>query len=309
MSLVPIQRLREYASYLLVRVFVCVAQTLRMETCWALSRLAAKICTDFVPLRRAVIEENLRLAYPHLDAAARRRMTRRMWEHLFLMAAEVVHAPRKVHDTNWRDFFVLKRSNEVVEMFLDDRPTIFVAAHFGNFELGGDILALLGFPPHSIARTLDNPYLNAYITRFRRRKGQALIPKKGGYDDIVRLLSEGEIMGFLADQYAGAKGCWVNFFGRPASAHKAIALLALEHDARVAVGYCRRLDRPMRFEVNLIDILDVRQAQEARGVRELTQWYTSRLEQAIRLSPDQYWWVHRRWKDNRPAKKSRRLAS
>jgi len=106
-------------------------------------------------------------------------------------------------------------------------------------------------------------------------------------------------MALLADQHAGPKGCWVQFFGRPASAHKAIALLSLDHDAPVAVVCCqRRLERPLQFEMRLVAMLDPRDLDSrGDGIRELTQRYTSRLEEMIRTAPEQYWWLHRRWRE------------
>jgi KDO2-lipid IV(A) lauroyltransferase len=81
-------------------------------------------------------------------------------------------------------------------------------------------------------------------------------------------------------------------------------LLALEHDAPIAVCYARRLDRPMYFEMVVADIIDPRDTDgQVATVKELTQWYTHKLEEAIRENPEQYWWVHRRWKDTRPKKK------
>ena len=117
-------------------------------------------------------------------------------------------------------------------------------------------------------------------------------------------------MAFLADQYAGEKGCWVEFFGRPASAYKAIALLALEHDAPVAVCYARRLGQPMQFEmVAPRHGRSPRRPADVGTVRDMTQWYTSQLEQAIRTAPEQYWWVHRRWKRRRARRQRKRKAA
>ena len=116
-------------------------------------------------------------------------------------------------------------------------------------------------------------------------------------------------MTFLADQYAGAKGCWVEFFGRPASAHKAIALLALDNDARMTVATARRLDRPMRFELISYAMTDPHEAGSSLSTTgDLTQWYTTRLEELIRLAPHQYWWLHRRWKDTRPKHREKKAA-
>ena len=103
-----------------------------------------------------------------------------------------------------------------------------------------------------------------------------MIPKNGGYDQIVEVLARGGTMTFLADQYAGPKGCWVEFFGRPASAHKAIALLALDNNARMSVCAVRRLGRPMQFELLNHESIDPHEVGNCLGtVRELTQWYTT----------------------------------
>jgi KDO2-lipid IV(A) lauroyltransferase len=86
--------------------------------------------------------------------------------------------------------------------------------------------------------------------------------------------------------------------------------LALESDAPVVVSYARRLDRPMRFELAAPAIADPRDAgDELSGVRELTQWYTSHLEEIIRRDPEQYWWIHRRWKDTRRKRRRPRKAA
>ena len=235
-----------------------------------------------------------------------------MWEHLVLFAAEVAHAPRKIHETNWREFVELRDCDRLVRVALGERASMVVSAHFGNFELGGVLLGILGFPTHTVARTLDNPYLDAYMNRFRGASGQKMVPKQGGYDQIVRVLGGGGMMAFLADQYAGIKGCWITFFGRPASAHKAIALLALDNDAYMMVGSTRRLDRPLHFENGERMASSIRAAPRRRksgSVKQLTQWYTSELEQLIRAAPQQYWWLHRRWKDHRPPGRRQRAAA
>ena len=113
-------------------------------------------------------------------------------------------------------------------------------------------------------------------------------------------------MTLLADQYAGRKGCWVEFFGRPASAHKAIALLALDNDCPVFVTSARRLDRPLRFELAIREVADPQQVREMGTIRDVTQWYTSHLEDMIRRTPEQYWWIHRRWKDTRKRRRSKK---
>jgi KDO2-lipid IV(A) lauroyltransferase len=304
-----VQRLRigDYLVYLVVRILICAVQAMRMETGQLVARRLAWLFTVALKIRSKVVDDNLLHAYPDLPPEGRRRLARQMWEHLFLLVMEVAHTPRKIHETNWRKHVKLTGEDVLVGLMLNDRPTIIVSGHFGNFEVGGYLLGVLGFPTFTVARKLDNPYLDAFVNRFRRATGQVIIPKKGGYDQILDVLEHNGTMLFLADQYAGVKECWVEFFNRPASVYKAIALLALHNDAPVAVSYSRRLDRPMHFELGTVGSADPREAgDEVGSIRRLTQWYTQKLEQVVRLAPEQYWWVHRRWKDPRPEKKNRR---
>jgi len=300
----------QYLGYLVVRVFVCALQSLRMETCQTLAAGLATFARDVLRIRRKVVEENLRLAFPELSDEQRRRLAWRMWEHLFILIVEIAHAPRKIHETNWRQFVRFKNNREFGRLLLNGRPLLMTSAHFGNFEMAGYILAILGFPTYAVARPLDNPFLDAFLNRFRGHTGQRLIPKKGGYEKIVEVLTSHGHMSFLADQYAGSKGCWIEFFGRPASAHKAIALFALNHDAPLMVGYAQRLEKPMRYELALEAFVDPRSGDDAvSSVPRLTQWYMSQFETIIRRAPEQYWWLHRRWKDNRPARRKLKQAA
>jgi KDO2-lipid IV(A) lauroyltransferase len=304
------QQIVDYLVYWVVRVFICLVQAVRIETGQRIARGLAWLFCDVLRIRAAVVDDNLAHAFPEMSAAERGGLARRMWEHLFLLVLEVAHTPRKIHGTNWRDYVRLVNEQQLIRDLFDDRPLLLVTAHLGNFEVGGYVLGILGFPTYTVARPLDNPYLDRFVERFRGGTGQKIIPKSGGYDQIVAVLAGGGVMSFLADQYAGPKGCWVEFFGRIASAHKAIALLALEHDARVSVSAVRRLDRPMRFELHNFVTIDPRERSASlTTVPELTQWYTARLEELIRRSPDQYWWLHRRWKDTREKKREKRAAA
>ncbi len=304
------QNIADVLVYLLVRTLICVVQTLRIETGQIVAGWVARLFCDVLRIREKVADENLAHAFPEMSAGERKRLRRRMWDHLFLLVLEVAHAPRKIHETNWRDYVTLRHEDDMVRMLVDGRPTVIVTAHFGNFEVGGYVLGILGFPTHTVARTLDNPYLDRFLGRFRRGTGQHMIPKSGGYDQIVEVLAGGGTMTFLADQSAGPKGCWIEFFGRPASAHKAIALLALDNDAPVAVTSVKRLGKPLHFEMRVAAAADPREmGDRLSGVHDLTQWYSSRLEEIICEAPEQYWWLHRRWKDTRQRRQRQKQAA
>jgi KDO2-lipid IV(A) lauroyltransferase len=261
-------------------------------------------------IRRRVIAENIGHAYPELSPQQRDRMALGMWRHLFLFAAEVAHTSRQIHSTNWKQKIAIQGAPTLVRLLLDDRAMVLVSAHYGNFEVCSYMMALFGYRMHAVARPLDNPYIDRWVGSFRASSGMTILSKLDDYQRMVEVLAQRGVIGFLADQYGGDKGCWVRFFGREASAHKAIALFSLHHDAPLVVGGCRRIGGPLEYELALEAVADPRSAgPEVAGVRELTQWYTSHLEQIIRRAPEQYWWLHRRWKDYRVEKARRRLAA
>jgi KDO2-lipid IV(A) lauroyltransferase len=161
-----------------------------------------------------------------------------------------------------------------------------------------------------IARDLENPLLQRWFLDFRQATGHSLISKKGCFDDIMTTLAQGGRIALLADQDAGRGGVFVDFFGRPASTPKTIALMALQYDALILVGYARRQAEPapwVRFELGCEEIIDPREIQSADPIREITQRYTSALERLVRQAPDQYFWVHKRWRSQPGQRKQRRL--
>ena len=299
-----VQTIGHLLVYVLIRVVVCIIQALRIETCEVLAGVLAWLANDVLRVRQGVVDENLRHAFPEMTDADRRRVGRCMWRHLVLMACEIAHAPRKIHRTNWHRYVTIEQRRELLRFLLDARPTALVSGHFGNFELGGFITGLLGFPTFTVARPLDNPYLDRFLNRFRGVHGQFILPKQGSASQIQAILEAGHAITLLGDQSAGPKGCWVEFFGRPASCHKAIALFTLASGAPMLVVYAMRT-RPLHFVVGLAGVADPGiPASHFSGVPALTRWYNERLESAIRLAPEQYWWVHRRWKDTRPVRRS-----
>lgn len=290
--------------YLVVRLAVCFVQALRLETCETLARGLAIIAADVLCLRSRVVHENLQQVFPEMSLQQRQRIIRRMWAHLILMACEIMHAPRKIHRQNWHQHVTIDQKRTFVRYLLDPRPTLIVSGHFGNFEMGGYITGLLGFPTFTVARTLDNPYLDRYVNRFRAANGQYIVDKDGSAIQLDRILAAGDTLSLLGDQHAGPKGVWVDFCGRPASCHKAIALFTLTSRAPMLVAYSLRAGRPLHFQVGLSGLVDPEALpDELSGVKPLTQWYNARLETMIRSAPEQYWWLHRRWKEPPPGRR------
>jgi KDO2-lipid IV(A) lauroyltransferase len=302
----------DYLVYLIVRIVVAFAQMLTIEQSYALASCLAWAIYHVDVRHRKVALENLTHAFgDRLSDAERDRIVRGVYRHFCRMLMEILHTPRKLHLTNWRDWVVLVGHEPIMDQLISgSRPMIFLTGHYGNWELAGYMFGLFGFPTASVARTLDNPYLERYLRWFRERTGQTLIPKTGGYQQMIEVLQGNRVLSFLADQDAGQRGLYVDFFGRPASTHKAIALLAIEHQAPVVVGVARRIGPGFRYEIRCEDIIDPAELEgSADDVRLLTQRFTSALEHLVRQDPTQYLWLHRRWKHQPSPKVKLRTAA
>ncbi|MCC9607817.1 lysophospholipid acyltransferase family protein [Blastopirellula sp. JC732] len=299
----------DYLVYVAVRLTICIVQAIPLDRCAAIARFLAWLVSDVLKIRAKLLDSNLRHAFPEMSAAERKKLARRTWRHLLLMVCEIAHAPRKIHETNWRDYVDLKNADDKIRLLLSKRPVVILLGHLGNFEMMGYIAGILGFPTYTVARPLDNQFLHDFVQRFRGATGQFILPKQGSANFIEKTLQSGGTLGLLCDQNAGPKGCWVEFMGRPASCHKAISLFSMGSGAPLVMSYFRRTDRPMHFEMGIQGIYDPATADPQLGVKELAMWYNSHLEAMIRRNPDQYWWIHNRWRDDRPQKQKKTPAA
>ena len=242
---------------------------------------------------------NLRRSFPAMSEAQLHRMAKRSMQALCLLAIEVLFTTRLIRvDTFTRYIVFGEKFREALGLMLKrDQGMIMLTGHYGNWEILGYVLATLGFPTVSVARPLDNPYVSEFVFGVRERTGQRIIAKKGATEEIVDVLEKNGVVGFIADQNAGPKGIFVDFFGRKASTYKSIALLAMQYEVPVVIGYARRVHDDFRFEVGCQDIIYPHDWKDERDpLRYVTQRYTKAIEDFVRKDPGQYLWVHRRWK-------------
>ncbi len=303
-------RLADYTIYLVVRLLVCLIQALSLNAARRTAGFLAWLAYRLDRRHREVALDNLRRAYPgRYTEADLHQLVRAVYRHFFAVLVEIVHIPRRLHTENWRDHIELVGGRQIVECLLSGRPLLIVTGHFGNWEMAGYALGLLGFRTYAIARTLDNPYLNAFLLRFREKTGQTILDKERDFARIEEVLRAGGAIATLADQDAGQRGQFVEFFGRPASTHKAVALLALEHGATMAVTGTPRVAEPMEYQIITADVIHPEEYEgNADAVRGITQRFTAALERLVRLFPEQYFWLHRRWK-HQPKVRGKKLAA
>ncbi|NLH16827.1 MAG: lipid A biosynthesis acyltransferase [Phycisphaerae bacterium] len=251
--------------------------------------------------------DNLQVSFPDRDQDWCQQVGRRSFEQLVMLVMDVLFTPRLVHKENWKDYAKFHDIEQTKWRMKSGPGMILVTAHYGNFEIVGYMLGLFGFDIYSVARPLDNPFINRWLYGVRQRRGQKIVDKKGATEQMETILTQGSTLGFIADQDAGKKGLFVDFFGRKASTYKSIGLLAIQYNLPVCVGYSRRRGNDFFFDLCASRmILPEEWADKDNPLLWLTQEYTAAIEAFIREDPTQYWWIHRRWK-TRPKEERRAL--
>jgi KDO2-lipid IV(A) lauroyltransferase len=173
----------------------------------------------------------------------------------------------------------------------------------GNWELAGSTIALSGYPISSIARALDNPLLNRLVTSVRCRSGQRIIEKKQPQRSLLQVIKNGHFLGVISDQHAGRDGEVITFLGQPASTVRTPALLHLRyHCPMLVVLDIRAQNRPFH-RVLVIPLPSFVESEKKNSsarlktkVNQIVRTFSGVLEQYIRKHPEQWLWVHRRWR-------------
>jgi KDO2-lipid IV(A) lauroyltransferase len=286
-------------AYLAFRLVSTALHSLPIETNLRAARHVADFAYRVDRKHRERALANLGRAMPDLSPRQREKIARESMQELAMFFVETMFTTRKVRIDTWARHIELGgRLGETVGLLMKrNQGLIMLTAHYGNFEILGYLLATLGFPTASVARPLDNPYISEWIFGVREKMGQRIIVKKGATEEVTDELDKNGVVSFVADQNAGSKGIFVDFFGRKASTYKSIGLVAMTYNVPVVIGYAKRLSDRFQFYCGVEDIIYPDEWKDQDDpLRYITQRYTAAIESFVRKDPAQYWWVHRRWK-------------
>lgn len=249
------------------------------------------------PQRRAVARQNLALAFGR-DRTAEEldRLCRRSFQHLGMMLVEActfLFAPRAFFRSQVR----VEGFEHLKSAMAQGRGALLLTAHFGNWELLAVAHWLSGYPLSVVVRPLDSPFLDRLAARFRERSGAELIPKWRALPAVLDALRRQRMVAFLLDQNAlRREGVFVQFFGRPASTSKSLALLALRTGAPVVPIFIHREPDGGHRAVIEPEIPPPRTGDRDKDIAAYTAAFTRCVEDTIRRRPEQWFWVHRRWR-------------
>ncbi|MAE67189.1 MAG: lipid A biosynthesis acyltransferase [Phycisphaeraceae bacterium] len=285
-----------WAEYLAARTGIAALTCMNVEGNLALAEALGRLLYRCDRRHRERARDHLRIAFPDMSGGQIGLLARRSFEHFVKLAIEVCHAPRMLNAASWPDRVHLNPMAQAIELFCSSRPFLMVTGHLGNWEVLGYQLALLGVPISAIARPLDNPMIGRWLFGIRQQRGMRIITKWGAAERMPRELDAGRSLGFIADQNAGDRGTFVPFFGQLASAQKSIGLLALQRNLPIVCGYAYRTG-PLRFEIGTSDVIYPDDWQSAVDpLYYVTARYTHAIERMAASRPEQYLWMHRRWR-------------
>jgi len=293
----PITR---WAQYLLIRAAGFLLSLGRLGSNLRLMETIGRLGYRVDGRRRRRILTNLRCAFPELTEDQREHIAVRSLGHFMKIVAEAAVTPRILHADTWPSHVAFDHMGETLKHLNAGKPAIVLTGHVGNWEMLGSINALMGYPIEALARPLDNPLINRWLMGVRERRGLRIITKFDATERMVEVLQQGGGLGFVADQNAGPKGVFVPFFNRLASTYKSIGLLAITQQVPVICGHARRVStpfRPFHYEISTVDIIHPRDwANQPDPLFYVTARYTHAIETMVRRAPEQYLWMHRRWK-------------
>ena len=250
----------------------------------------------FSPKQRLIALHNLARAFPEKPLPELIAIAKGAYRNIGIMAAEFFEIPY-INRNNIQRYMDVEGIVHLEEALKRNKGVLSIVAHFGNWEMMTAAVPAAAEPMHIIYRPLDNAILENLITWVRTSNGNAMIAKEGAVLKSARLLARNKIIGILIDQnMAATEGTFVNFFNRPACTTVSLAFLAMKTGAPVIPAFMIRMnDGRYKFliqpAVELINTGDIRRDMIAN-----TQKFTDIIEEIVRQYPDQYFWVHQRWK-------------
>ena len=245
-------------------------------------------------------ERNLEIAFPELPIGERRRLLRQAFRNLGRLLG--VFSQFNNDSQRLQQLIVCEGLEHLSNAQTAGRGVILFTGHIGAWELSSFALSLFGHPLSFLVRRIDNPKIEAMIDRARTHLGNRAIDKRSAAREMLAILREGDTLGILVDlNTLDREGIFVDFFGQPASTTFMVAKLALRTGAAVLPVFAPwdkerdcfllKVDSPLSIE---------RTGDEEEDVRRLTQQYTRIVEDYVRRYPDQWLWIHRRWKTRPP---------
>ena len=292
-------RARDWLEYVALRAVFGVLGALPLGAALRAGELAALAAYVLDRPHRRVGMRNLEIAFPDKRLVERRRILRASFLNLGRMAAELAHLPR-LSAERLRDMVRFADEDWWREAISWERSTgvLVLSGHFGNWELLVFAHGMRGHPVHMVHRAIANPLVDRWLNALRARAGTKAIRKRHAARAVLAALHERGLLVLPFDQNSTrGLGVFVDFFRIPASTNAGLARIALKADAPVVPVFIVREGRTARHRVHVLPIMQVERTDDPRSdVVHNTQRFSAVFEEMVRRYPEQWLWVHKRWK-------------
>lgn len=282
----------ELLGYVFIEKLVC---SIPDRSLASMARFFAFLAYQILRIRRQVTFSNLQITFPHRGERWRKKVAYFSYLHFALMILEFMKMQK--WDVKRIEQKVMRQDiDELLQAAQRSKGGILISGHFGNWEIAMGYLHGKGVKSVVIQQRQNNRLINERMRKLRQKWGMEIIYPRGAVESSEQALAEGKIVGLLGDQDAGERGVFVPFLGQLASTHIGAAVLKLRSKAPLFVGFCRRLKSSnFEFFCQSIQVPDSLVVNDD-NVRMVTAEIQKYLEHTIRRYPEQYFWMHRRWK-------------
>lgn len=293
--------MREWCEYAAAWTILKFLEFLPRPVARSVAAMIARMLLWSMPRLRRTAMTNLRLAFPDWTESRRKRTVRRMARSLGWMAAEFAHLSQ-LSKENIERVVVLDGFENFDAARQRGKGVIFLTGHMSAWELAPFAQALYGHPLSFLARAIDNERVDRMVNRYRCLSGNRPIEKNNAARAMLRVLHEGGTVGILADQNTSVdEGVFVDFFGIAAATTTGLARMARHTDAAAVPGFLSWDEGMRKYRLRFEPAVSLRRTEDEDGdIRENAARCNRVIEDYIRAHPDQWLWVHKRWK-NRPA--------
>lgn len=270
---------------------------------WLPHKLARLVCSMVAalsywlwPRLRRVGMFNLALAFPQWTPAQRRHVIYGLFQNFGRMLADFSHFPNWNRD-NIENLIIYDGFENYARAQSQGRGVLFLTAHFGNWELGSFAHGVYGYPCHFVVREMDNPLINGLINRYRCLSGGTAIEKGDFARGVLRAFAQGHAVGVLTDQnMLPTEGVFVDFFGRPACTTTGPARVVRKLGVPVVLGLVIWDVKLQKYRLRFESVEWIRGDDPEQEILANTANFTRLIEEYARRYPEQWLWVHRRWK-------------
>lgn len=282
-------------EYALARVVVALLRRLPLAAANALSRAIARILDLAVPKLRRTADTNLSFALPDLTEKGRSDLVDGVFRSVARLLVALARFPA-LHASNIHQWIRYEGLANYTAAKEAGKGVLVATAHLGNWELSAFAHALMTEPMNIMVRPLDNPLIDRLVESRRVLSGNHLIFKKDAARYVLKALRGNEAVGILIDQNtSAAEGAFITFFGKTACANTGFVKLAHHSGAAVIPGFALWDSSTKQYVLRFYPKVDL-----TGDVQADTQTIHSLLESVIRQYPDQWLWIHRRWKTRPP---------